>query len=279
MSDRPTDIIEIKPTSSIFDLQLKELVHYRYLLYLFVKRDFITNYKQTILGPVWHILQPLLTTLIFTVVFGYFARIKTAGIPPLLFYLSGLTLWSYFTACINKTSTTFISNAAIFGKVYFPRITVPLASVISSLMSLGIQLLMLLFFLIIYRNRLSVQPTIFLTPVFIVLLAFIGLGFGIIISSLTTKYRDLVYLMNFGIQLWMYATPVIYPLSLIPDKYKIILKLNPVTSIIEGFRYSLFGQGAFLWHDFIYTVCFTIVLVLVGLMLFNRTERNFMDTV
>ncbi len=254
-------------------------MHYRYLLFLFIKRDFITNYKQTILGPVWHVLQPLLTTLIFTVVFGYFARIKTAGIPPLLFYLSGLTLWSYFAACINKTSTTFISNASIFGKVYFPRITVPLASVISSLMSLIIQLLMLLFFLVLYRHQLNIQATLFLTPVFILLLAMIGLGFGIIISSLTIRYRDLVYLMSFGMQLWMYATPVIYPLSLIPDKYKFIIKLNPITSIIEGFRYSLFGQGAFLWHDFAYTVCFTIALVLLGLVLFNRTERNFMDTV
>jgi lipopolysaccharide transport system permease protein len=279
VNNRSSDIIEIKPTASPFDLKIGEVVHYRYLLFLFIKRDFITNYKQTILGPLWHILQPLLTTLIFTVVFGYFARIKTAGIPPLLFYLSGLTFWSYFAACINKTSTTFISNASIFGKVYFPRITVPLASVISSLMSLMIQLLMLVFFLVVYRKSLSIQPTILLTPVFIILLALIGLGFGIIISSLTTRYRDLVYLMAFGMQLWMYATPVIYPLSLIPAKYQIIIKLNPITSIIEGFRYSLFGQGSFLWHDFIYTVCFTIILVLFGLVLFNRTERNFMDTV
>ncbi len=279
MSNKSTEILEITPSASLFDLKIKEVIQYRYLLYLFIKRDFITIYKQTILGPLWHLIQPLLTTLIFTVVFGTFARIRNGGTPPILFYMSGLTLWSYFAGCINKTSGTFVANASIFGKVYFPRLTVPLASVISNLLSLGIQLCLLTVFLIAYRNSIHIQTSILLTPLFILLLAFIGFGFGIVVSSLTIKYRDLAYLMTFGVQLWMYATPIIYPLALIPDKYKIYSKLNPVTPIIEGFRYSLFGQGAIMWHDLIYSAAFTIVLVLVGILVFNRTERNFMDTV
>jgi lipopolysaccharide transport system permease protein len=279
ISGKNDSYIEIKPAAPLFTLGIKELISYRYLLFLFIKRDFITIYKQTILGPLWHLIQPLLTTLIFTVVFGYFARIKNGGIPPVLFYLSGLTLWNYFAGCINKTSGTFITNASIFGKVYFPRLTVPLAQIISNLLSLGIQLCLLTLFLIIYHNSIHIQPTLLLTPLFIILLAFIGFGFGIVVSSLTIKYRDLAYLMTFGVQLWMYATPIIYPLSMVPERFKIISKLNPVTPIIEGFRYSLFGQGALMWHDLLYTTLFTVVLVFVGVLLFNRTERNFMDTV
>ena len=271
--------IEIKSSSPLFDLRIGELLHYRYLIFLFVKRDFITNYKQTILGPLWHVLQPLLTTLIYAVIFGRVAKIPHDGIPTIVFYLSGMTLWNYFAACFNKTSTTFLSNAAIFGKVYFPRITVPLATAISNLMSLLIQMLLLIFFLIIYRNYVVLHYTLLLTPVLILLLAFMGLGFGIIVSSLTIRYRDLAYLMNFGIQLWMFATPIIYPLSLLQGKLRTIAKLNPVTPIIEGFRYSLFGKGEFMWHDLLYTTVFTIIIVLIGIVLFNRTERDFMDTV
>ncbi|HWB63225.1 MAG TPA: ABC transporter permease [Chitinophagales bacterium] len=276
---KPDAYIEIKPTASLFNFRIGELIQYRYLLFLFVRRDFITIYKQTILGPLWHILQPLVTTLIFTAVFGLFARIPHDGIPPVLFYLSGMIMWAYFAACLNKTSATFLSNASIFGKVYFPRITVPLASVISSLLSFCIQLILLAIIAFIYRNSISVQPTLLLLPVFVVLVAAIGFGFGIIVSSLTTKYRDLSYAMTFGVQLWMYATPVIYPLSIVPAKFRIISKLNPLTSIIEGFRYSITGKGTFLWHNFIYTVVFALVIVFVGMVLFNRTERDFMDTV
>ena len=270
--------IEIKPTYPLFDLRIKEVLHYRYLLFLFVKRDFITIYKQTILGPLWHLLQPLLTTFIFTAIFSHFAKIKTDG-PPTLFYLSGLIMWGYFAACINKTATTFISNAGVFGKVYFPRITVPLASVISNLLSLSMQLVLLVFFLLVYHDQVCIQYTILLLPVFILVLAFIGLGVGIIVSSLTIRYRDLAYLVTFGVQLWMYGSSVIIPLSVVPDRYKFLFKLNPVIPIIEGFRYSLFGKGAFLWIDFLYSIAFTVVVMLVGIILFNRTERNFMDTI
>lgn len=279
MSNHTTDIVEIKSTASLFDFKLKEVAHYRYLLYLFVRRDFITIYKQTILGPFWHIIQPLLTTLVFTVVFGYFARIRIGQSSPLLFYLTGITIWNYFSSCINKTSGTFINNASIFGKVYFPRIIVPLASVISNLMSLGIQLVLVGVFLIIYHNQVNIHSTILMVPVFIALLAFIGLGFGIIVSSLTIKYRDLTYLVNFGMQLWMYATPIIYPLSMVPERFRTISKLNPITSIVEGFRYSLLGQGYFMWHALLYSSAFAVVILAFGILLFNRTERNFMDTV
>ena len=247
---------EIKPTAALFDLKIREVMHYRYLLYLFVKRDFITNYKQTILGPVWHILQPLLTSLMFTAIFFYFARIKIGAVPPVAFYLSGLTLWNYFAACINKTSSTFVSNAGIFGKGIFPpdnssscncnfkhdEPRYPIADVNC------------------HNGYLS--PSSFIAVDYFSYAGFYFAagssrhGFWYYYILFDHRYRDLIYLMNFGMQLWMYATPVIYPMSIIPEKYKVFLKLNPVTSIIEGFRYSLFGQRAFLWHDYIYTSLF-----------------------
>lgn len=286
MNKNPSDNNEwsliIKPKSNWFDLRLGEIWRYKDLLFLFVKRDFISVYKQTILGPLWFFIQPVLTTLTFTVIFGNLAKIPTDGIPPALFYLAGLTLWTFFSDCINKTSETFTANAAIFGKVYFPRMTVPLSVVISNMIKLGIQFFLFLVFWIYYLYKgtpLHPNFTLLLVPYLIVLMGFLGLGFGIIISSLTTKYRDLRFLIAFGIQLLMYATPVVYPLSIVPVTYKWLILANPMTSILETFKYAFLGVGEFNWIYLAYSSVFCVVLMALGLIVFHRVEKTFMDTV
>jgi lipopolysaccharide transport system permease protein len=272
----------IKPKSSLFNIELKQLWRYRDLLFLFVKRDFVSVYKQTILGPLWLFIQPILTTLTFTIIFTHVAKIGTNGIPPILFYISGITLWTYFSDCLNKTSSTFIANAGIFGKVYFPRLIVPLSVLISNLVKLGIQFLLFISIWIYYLVTIdSIHPNacLFLVPVLIIIMAGLGMGFGIIISALTTKYRDLTFLVGFGVQLMMYASPIVYPLSIVSDEYKYLLLLNPVTPIIEAFKYSFVGSGFFSWGYLLYSLTFMIILLTIGVVTFNRVEKSFMDTV
>lgn len=274
----------IGPKTNLLDLQLKELWSYRDLVMLFVKRDFVSFYKQTILGPLWYIIQPLLTTLTFTLVFSKIANISTAGIPPVLFYLCALTGWNYFADCLNKTSNTFINNANIFGKVYFPRMAVPVSIVISSMITFAIQfgffMLMLLYY--IFIKDANIHPHIIhiaILPLLILIMAGLGLAFGIIISSMTTKYRDLRFLVTFGVQLLMYATPVIYPLSTIHGKFRMYLMLNPMTSVIEAFRFSFLGNGYFSWSSIMYSFVFMVVTLFAGVILFNKVEKSFMDTI
>jgi len=265
-----------------FDIDLKGLWRYRDLIFLFVRRDFVSVYKQTILGPLWFVLQPLFTTIVFTVVFGNIAQISTDGLPKILFYFSGTVTWTYFSNCLNGTSSTFISNAGIFGKVYFPRLSVPISIVISKVITFGLQFLFFLCFMAYYMSAgANVQPNmaIFLTPALLLLMASLGLGFGIIISSLTTKYRDLKFLVGFGTSLFMYATPVVYPLSTVPEKYKVLILANPMTPVVETFRYAYLGQGTFNWHHLGLSAFTTLVFLFIGLMLFSKVEKTFMDTV
>jgi lipopolysaccharide transport system permease protein len=272
----------IVPRSSLLSLNLNALWKYRDLLTMFIRRDIVAQYKQTILGPLWYFIQPLLTTIMFTIVFGNIAKLSTDGIPPMLFYLAGVTNWNYFADCLNKTATTFKDNQQIFGKVYFPRLIVPLSIVSSNLLKYAIQMVMFfgfyIYFLAIGEH---VDPNVyaFLFPVLVVLLAGLGLGFGLIITSYTTKYRDLVFLLTFGVQLAMYATPVIYPLSSIDEKYRFWMALNPMTSVIETFKYGFLGQGTFSWFYLGYSAIVMVVILLAGIVIFNKTEKNFMDTV
>jgi lipopolysaccharide transport system permease protein len=272
----------ITPRKSLLDLKLDEVWRYRDLLTLFVRRNVVAEYKQTILGPLWYFIQPLLTTIMFTIVFGKLAGIPTDSIPPMLFYLAGVTNWNYFAESLNKTATTFKDNQQIFGKVYFPRLVVPLSIVITNLLKYGIQLVMFTgFYIYFILQGVDVQPNsaALLFPFLIVLLAGLGLGFGLLITSMTTKYRDLVFLLSFGIQLAMYATPVIYPLSEVPEQYQWLAALNPMTAVIETFKYGFLGKGTFEWGYLAYSTGFMIVLLLGGIAVFNRTEKNFMDTV
>ncbi len=272
----------IEPPKGWFDLHLRDLWRYRDLMGLFVRRDFIAAYKQTILGPLWHLIQPLLTTLMFTVVFGRIAGLPTDGVPEFVFYMAGTTIWGYFANCLTRTSGTFIANAGIFGKVYFPRMVVPVSVVMSQLIGFAIQFGFFLCFYGVYWLRgAPIQPNwaIALLPLLLLLMAGLGLGFGIIISSLTTKYRDLQVLVGFGVQLWMYATPVIYPLSTMPEKYRWFIVANPMSAIVETFRFGFFGTGTFSWAYLGYSAGFTGVLLLAGMAVFNRVERTFMDTV
>lgn len=249
---------------------------------LFVRRDFVASYKQTILGPLWHIIQPLLTTLMFTVVFGRIAGLPTDKVPQFVFYMAGTTVWSYFANCLTRTSNTFIANAGIFGKVYFPRMVVPVSVVMSQLIAFSIQFTFFLFvYGLFWAKGAPIQPNwaVGLLPLLLLMMAGLALGFGVIISSLTTKYRDLQVLVGFGVQLWMYATPVIYPLSTMPDKYRWIIVANPLTAVVETFRYGFFGTGVFSWAYLAYSAGFTVVLLLLGMAVFNRVERTFMDTV
>jgi lipopolysaccharide transport system permease protein len=272
----------IQPKSNWYDLRLAEIFRYKDLLLLFVRRDFVALYKQTILGPLWFFLQPIITTITFTVIFGNLAKISTDGLPAMLFYLAGITLWNYFSDTLTKTADTFTANANIFGKVYFPRMIVPLSVVVSNLIKLGVQLLLFLVVWAYYlatTNAVSPNKALFLVPVLILLMGFLGLSFGIIVSSLTTKYRDLKFLVTFGVQLMMYASPIVYPLSIVPDKYRWIILANPVTSIIETFKYAFLGVGEFNWMHLGYSFVFTLILFLVGLIIFHRVEKSFMDTV
>jgi lipopolysaccharide transport system permease protein len=273
---------ELKPQSSVFDLHLKDIWNYRDLLWLLVRRDFVSFYKQTIFGPIWFFIQPIFTTIIFTFIFGNLAGISTSGAPKPLFYMSGTIAWNYFADCLTKTSTVFRDNANIFGKVYFPRLIMPLSIIFSNLVKFGIQLLLFVLLLAYYLiTGANIQPNfyILLFPVIIMLMALIGLGLGLIITALTTKYRDLVFLVGFGVQLLMYATPVIYPLSAAPEKYKNLIAMNPLSGFVETIRYGFLGTGDFYLGPFIYSIVASIVIFVLGLVVFNRVEKNFVDTV
>lgn len=272
----------IKPRSGWLEINIGELFHYRDLIMLFVKRDFVAIYKQTILGPIWFIIQPIFSTLAFTLIFGNVAKIPTDSIPHVLFYLSGIICWNYFSSCLIKTSDTFIANSYIFGKVYFPRLTVPLSIIITNLITFIIQFILFIgVFLYYYYTQPNIHPNVGIVflPFLIMQIALLGLGFGIIISSLTTRYRDFNYLLGFGIQLWMYGTPIVYPLTEIPDKWKLLFILNPMTAIVESFRYIFIGKGGVSSLYFVISIIMTIILLIIGLLLFSRVEKNFMDTV
>lgn len=280
IGNKHTEII--KPKINWLNFHFKEIYQYRDLLMLFVRRDFISVYKQTILGPAWYLFQALFTTLTFTIIFGKVAKLPTDGVPQVLFYMAGIVCWNYFSQCLTKTSNTFVSNAGIFGKVYFPRMTVPLSVVISNLVGFGFQLLMFIGFLIYFYIDglpLNLNFALFLFPILLILMAGLGLGMGIIISALTTKYRDLQYLVTFAVQLLMYATPVIFPLSFFSGKLRTLVLLNPMTSILETFKFAFLGSGSFSWFHLGYSTVFTIVVLFIGTLLFNRVERSFMDTV
>jgi lipopolysaccharide transport system permease protein len=279
--DQHWDLI-IRPKRHLLDVNLKEIWDYRDLLYMFVKRDIVTVYKQTILGPIWFFVQPIMTMLTYVVVFGNIAQISTDGIPAPLFYLSGITLWNYFSESFNKTSGTFTSNAHIFGKVYFPRLIVPLSVVISNVIKFFIQFgLFLLVWVWYLATTETIHPNIWLlsTAYCLLLMAGMGLGFGIIFSSLTTKYRDLTFLIQFGVQLAMYATPIIYPMSTLSEKYQRVLWWNPIAHVIEAFKYGFLGSGSASISGLVYTTVFTIITLALGVIIFNRTEQTFMDTV
>lgn len=266
-----------------WDLQLQDVWHYRDLLWMFVRRDFVSVYKQTILGPLWFFVQPILTTLIFTVIFSGLAKLPTDGLPPMLFYLAGITPWNYFSTCLTKTSSTFVANAGIFGKVYFPRLVTPLSIVISNLIQFAIQFLLFLGFLAFFAWKgATISPNwpmiLVLTPILLGIMAFLGLGTGIIISSLTTKYRDFTFLIAFGVQLAMYATPVIYPASMVPEKYAFFLQLNPMAPVIEAFR-AIYLGGTIPWEGLGISAAITTFLLLLGIVMFKKVERSFMDTV
>lgn len=272
----------IKPKSKWYDIDFKAIWQYRDLLMLFVRRDFVAVYKQTVLGPIWFFVQPILTTITFTFIFGNFAKIPTDGVPPIIFYLSGLTFWNYFAGCLQGTSNTFVSNAGVFGKVYFPRLITPISITISNLIKFGIQFLLFLAVFFYYWNVGAVQPnwTLVFLPLFIAMMAGLGLGFGILISSLTTKYRDFSFLVGFGIQLLMYASPIIYPFSLLEPKWRMALNLlNPMSSIIEALKYGFLGQGVFSPTYLAISFLYMCILLFVGIVLFHRVEKSFMDTV
>ena len=279
----------IKPKDSLWSIDLKELWRYRDLNSLFVKRNIITQYKQTILGPLWFVIQPILTVVMYMVVFGGIAGIATDGIPQPLFYLAGTCLWHYFSDCLNRTSNTFVTNSGLFGKVYFPRLIVPISNVISNLLRFGIQLCLFAVVYIVYAISgctAHMNWYALLFPVLVVMLAGLSLGFGVLISSLTTKYRDLQILFSFILQLWMYATPIVYPLSLVKGKMAagfdlyFLMHLNPVTPVLEAFKYGVLGAGEFIgWGWLAYSFLFMIVLLLFGILVFNKTQKSFMDTV
>jgi lipopolysaccharide transport system permease protein len=273
----------IQPQRGWWDLRLGELWRYKDLVLLFVRRDFVAVYKQTVLGPLWYLIQPILTTIIFTVVFGNIASLPTDGLPPFLFYMSGTVVWSYFADCLNKTSNTFVQNANLFGKVYFPRLAVPVSILISNLFTFLIQFALFLGFVAFFKLRgTPIQPNwpwMALTPALILIMAGLGLGFGILISSLTTKYRDLRFLVGFGVQLWMYATPVIYPSSSIPEEFQWIIAVNPMTPIVEAFRFIFLGAGTVSPAHLLYSAGFMLVVLVLGSLVFHRVEATFMDTV
>lgn len=282
MSKEEWDLV-IKPKSSWIDLRFKELWKYRDLLVLFVKRDFVAVYKQTILGPLWFFIQPILTTAMFALVFGFFGKLSTEDIPGPLFYLTGLTLWNYFSDCLTKTSETFIKNQSIFGKVFFPRLIVPLSITVSSLLKFGIQFVLFgvvwCYYYFIEQNA-FVQPNwaVAVVPLLVIMMAGLSLGFGIIFSSITTKYKDMNFLLAFGVQLMMYASSVVIPISVMGD-YAWVFKLNPMVNIIEAFKYAFLGAGEFSWMWLGYSFGFMCILLFFGIIIFNRVEKSFMDTV
>lgn len=282
MSENTSHTFVIKPKRSLWDINFTELWQYKDLLFLLVKRDFISVYKQTILGPVWFFIQPMLTTATFTIVFGLFAKLPTDGTPTILFYLTGVTFWNYFSSCLTATSTTFITNASVFGKVYFPRLIVPLSVVLSNLMKLAIQFLLLILVWVYYlmtTTQIHPQTELVFVPVILILLALMGLGFGLIFSAMTTKYRDLSFLIAFGVQLLMYGSAVIYPVSILGQDKQWMLMLNPLVPLMEGIKYSFLGSGIFDWGYIAYSAAFTLVVLMIGVVVFNKVEKGFIDTV
>lgn len=272
----------ITPPRGWWNLDLRSIWRYRDLIWLLVKRDFVTFYKQTILGPLWYVIQPLFTTGVFTVVFGKVAQISTDNTPPFLFYMAGTICWRYFSEGLTKTSNTFVANASVFGKVYFPRITVPIATVLINFAQFFIQLVVFLgIYLYFFLEGANIKPNIMILalPLLLLQMALIGLGFGILFSSMTTKYRDLTFALTFGVQLWMYATPVVYPASIIPEKYLSLYMLNPMSPLIESFRYMVFGESVLTLEHVLIGIASTLVVLLSGLILFHRVEKDFMDTV
>ncbi|MEZ7503855.1 ABC transporter permease [Flavobacterium sp. Arc2] len=278
-------LFEITPKNKFFSLNLKEVWQYRDLLLLFVKRDVVTVYKQTVLGPLWYLIQPLFTSITFTIIFNNLAGITTGTVPPFLFNLAGITVWNYFTACLTGTSNTFGSNAGIFGKVYFPRIIVPISIVVSNLLKFGIQFFIFIVFYIYYYFQgaaISLNILSLLFPALIILMGVLGLGLGMIISSLVTKYRDFSYLIGFGVQLLMYVSAVVYPMALVAAKmpeYVWLVKYNPLAYIIESTRYMLLNVGELSVFGLLYTFMLTGIVFLVGILIFNKTEKSFIDTV
>lgn len=274
--------LEIKPQNSAFDLHLGDVWKYRDLLGLLVRRDFVSFYKQTILGPLWFFVQPLVTTIMYSFIFGSLAKISTDKLPAPLFYMAGITAWNYFSDCLTKTSTVFKDNADIFGKVYFPRLIMPLSIVLSNLVRFGVQFLLFVLVMGYYAYQgaaFHFTWAVFLFPIVVILMAAMGLGAGMIISAMTTKYRDLAFLLVFGIQLLQYSTTVIYPLSHVPLKYRWIIAANPMTSLIETFRYGFLGTGSFSWGSLGYSAVVTIAFLMLGTIIFNKVEKSFVDTV
>jgi lipopolysaccharide transport system permease protein len=276
------DII-VKPRSSVFNFNLKEIWEYKDLVMILVKRDLTSIYKQTVLGPVWMFLHPLFTTAIYTFTFSKSAKISTDGLPPILFYLMGQTFWNYFSDCLNKTSNTFIANAAIFGKVYFPRLVMPIAAIISNLFKLGLQLLLFLAFYIYYlTNSDAIEPQpihLLILPVVVFFLGLFGLSLGIVFSSLTTKYRDLSFVLGFGVQFLMYVSCVVFPISIYPEKIKMVLMYNPILNCMEATKFALTGHGMFSWYYLLSGFVIILITFFLAVLVFNRTEKNFMDTV
>lgn len=275
--------LDIGPREKLWHVDFREIWRYRDLMTLFIKRNIVVQYKQTILGPLWYIIQPILTVIMNMVVFGGIAGMSTDGIPQVLFYLAGNVCWFYFSDCLNQTSKTFVDNQAMFGKVYFPRLVVPISTVLSNLLRFGIQIgLFVVLFVYYFVGGSPVCPNWYalLIPVFVIMLAGLGLGFGILVSSMTTKYRDLTILFTFLVQLWMYATPIVYPISMVPGgKLRMLILANPMTSIIEAFKYATLGQGYFSWLALGYSFVFMMVLLVIGVVIFNKVQRSFMDTV
>jgi len=281
-NEKQTWTEEIKSETHLFSINFREIWHYRDLLIMLVKRDFITFYKQTILGPLWFIIQPLLTTIIFIILFGNIAKISTDGAPQLAFYLAGITIWNYFSDSLTKTTSVFTSNASIFGKVYFPRLIMPLSIVTSSLLKFAVQFALFILVVLYYtfvKNSIHPNLWVLFTPILILLMALFALGVGMIFSSLTTKYKDLSFLITFGIQLFMYITPVVYPSSVLPEKFKFLGKINPLSSIFECFRYAYLGNGIFTGFDLLMSASIILVLFFAGIVIFNKVEKSFMDTV
>ncbi len=282
MSEKENWTTIITPKNKFFRLNLKELWQYRDLISSFVKRDFTATYKQTILGPLWFFIQPIFTTIMFLIVFGNIAKIPTDGIPQVLFYMNGIILWNYFSKCLLSTSNTFVGNAGIFKKVYFSRLTIPVSNVISALVQFAIQFSLFIIIFIsykIYDADLRLSLAIFAVPLFVLQMAVLGLGIGLIITSLTTKYRDLTYLVGFAVQLWMYATPIVYPLSMVPDKWRSLYMMNPVVPILESFKHAFFSTGMPSVTEYGISVTTTIFLLFAGIFVFNFVEKNFVDTV
>lgn len=274
-----TDTIEAK--HNLFDLNLKEVWKYRDLVYMFVKRDFVSSFKQTILGPIWFFINPIFTTIVYVVVFGNIANLPTDGAPMVLFYLAGVTMWNYFSSCLNGTSNVFRGNAGIFGKVYFPRLVMPITIVISNLMRFGVQFLLFIGFFIYYLSKGEVSPNLWAlaTPILILLMAVFALGIGMIFSSMTTKYRDVQMLLSFAVSLYMYATPVIYPVSALPKNIQNFAYWNPLTGIFECFKYGWLGSGNFEPLMLVYSSIIIAIFLVIGTLIFNKVEKSFMDTV